>query len=54
MNEAFLWSLIAMHYYWYFLISKMTWRALTKGEVKDIQNDVAAGVAADKKQTKSD
>ena len=54
MNAAFLWALIAMHYYWYFLIVRMTWRALTKGVVRDDQNDVAAGTAADEKQTKSD
>ena len=53
MNEAFLWALIAMHYYWYFMIVRMTWRALTKGVVKDDHNDVA-GAAADEKQTKSD
>ena len=53
MNGAFLWALIAMHYYWYFLIVRMTWRALTKGVVADDHNDVAAA-AAEKKQTKSD
>ena len=54
MNAAFLGALIAMHYYWYFLIVRMTWRALTKGVVRDDHNDVAAGAAADEKQTKSD
>ena len=54
MNEVFMWALIAMHYYWYYLIMRMTWRAVTKGEVKDTHNDVTAGLAADKKQTKSD
>ena len=42
MNEAFLWALIALHYYWYFLIVRITWRAVTKGEVKDTHNDVSA------------
>ena len=54
MNFAFLWALIAMHYYWYFMIVRMTWRAVTKGVVKDDHNDVAAEATADKKQTKSD
>ena len=47
-SDAFLSCLYAMHCYWYFLICKITYRAVMKGVVKDIHNDVTAGIAKDK------
>ena len=41
-SYAFLSCLYALHWYWYFLVCKITYRAVTKGVVKDIHNDVTA------------
>ena len=40
MNDAFLSCLVVMHYYWYFLMCKVTWRVMTRAKVLDIHNDV--------------
>ena len=44
-NDTFLLCMLGLHYYWYFLICKITYRVITKGVVKDIQNDVVDGMA---------
>ena len=46
-NDIFLTCLLALNYYWYFLMCRIAYRAIFKGEVKDSQNDVTAGLAKD-------
>ena len=50
MNEIFLSCLVAMHFYWYFLMVKISWRVISKGVVKDTHNDVAAECEGKDKQ----
>ena len=53
-SDAFLSCLYAMHCYWYFLLCKITYRAVMKGVVKDIQNDLSANLQAKDKTAKAD
>ena len=52
-SDAFLMCLYVMHCYWYFLICKITYRAIFKGVVKDIHNDVTDDISK-KKTAKAD
>ena len=52
-GDVFLACLYGLHCYWYFLICMITYRAVAKGEIKDIQNDVTAELTK-KKTAKAD